>query len=332
MKKILLGAFALFAAMAVNAQVEIVALDADGYGVTSDGLEIPAGTIIGGEDSSIPVTVKYTDIYKPTSVSYGLNINGEDIEKASGFQGSVNGGNGNSAGGSNNTVLPADGCVYSVTPASDGYLYFIHKGSYNKKYIVFEMQDRIPYYFSLYGTNKTSGEYYYGEYNLFNGYTDVNANDDNNNIGNVASYWNEEYSEWIINEDYPIQFPYVYDTNLKSADNGGVSVIAFPVIGEYEYLCYATGSKMSLGYVLYSPDDDVTITTSPTSEEETWDPVTIYAAGTVAALAGSSETGISNITVAPTTADGTIYNVSGQRLSTLGKGINIVSGKKILVK
>ncbi|MCD8297193.1 MAG: hypothetical protein LUC88_06445 [Prevotella sp.] len=345
MKKILLGAFALFAALAVNAQVEIITLNSEDVGVIPKddeaGIEevdqeLAGGTIIGGEDSSIPVTVKYTDTYKPVSISYGLNINDEDIEKAKGLQGSTNGG-GSSATGSTDSSYPSEGCIYSVTPASDGYLYFIHKASYNKKYIVFEMRDRIPYYFSMYdATNDV-----YGEYNLFNGYTDVNAADDaGSNIGNVASYWNEEYSEWIINENYPIQWPEYYDTNLAAATSGGVSVIAFPVIGEYEYLCYATGSKMSLGYVLYSPDDDVTITTSPTSDES----VTIYKSGTVAALAsgsgednsgeGSGEEGsegISNVTI-NLDSTGAIYNIAGQRLSTMGKGINVVNGQKILVK
>ena len=40
-------------------------------------------------------------------------------------------------------------------------------------------------------------------------------------------------------------------------------------------------------------------------------------------------TAISSIT-AETNADGVIYNLAGQRMSKLAKGINIVNGKKVI--
>ncbi len=316
MKKILLGAFALFTAMAVNAQ-EIAIINEDDAVATSDGASLEAGDVVGqSEDGVLQVYVKLADTFKSNSVSYGLTINDVEVPSA-GMQGTTNGPGTAASDG----TYPTTGCIYAVTAPADGYLYFIHKPSYNKNYVVFEEQDRIPYKFTMYDT--AAG--IYGEYNLSNGYVDVVSNADGTNLGNVASYYNSDYSEWMITEGYPIQQAQYYDVAIQSATNGGVGVIAFPVVEGLEYLCFATGSKMSLGYVVYSATDDITVISTDPSGDGAWENEQIYP------LRGTN-TGISNITVAPTTADGAIYNVSGQRLSTLGKGINIVNGQKILVK
>ncbi|MCD8290282.1 MAG: hypothetical protein LUC91_02130, partial [Prevotella sp.] len=328
MKKILLGAFALFAAMTVNAQ-EIIAINADEVAQ----LQQDDGTILGGTEigatENLSLTVKFTDTYKSNALKYGLSMNGEDIEDGYGIQGSTNGA-ANGKEGQNSTVSPIDGCIYAVTPEKDGYVYFIHKPSYNKNYIVFEATDRIPYFFSMYDPTANV----YGEYNLSYGYTDSE--------GNVASYWNDEYSEWILNEDYPILRPEDYDTGLASAPSSScIGVIAFPVIGGqgYEYLCYATGSKISLGYVIFSEEDNITITTSHwvDSDKNQIDfdsPVTIYEPGKAPSNSGSTDEegsgeegseGINNVTI-NLDSTGAIYNIAGQRLSTMGKGINVVNG------
>ena len=46
---------------------------------------------------------------------------------------------------------------------------------------------------------------------------------------------------------------------------------------------------------------------------------------------GDTETGINSVTEAQSKQGG-IYNIAGQRLSKLQKGLNIVNGKKIIVK
>ena len=43
-------------------------------------------------------------------------------------------------------------------------------------------------------------------------------------------------------------------------------------------------------------------------------------------------TGIENINVNDNLGEGAIYNLAGQRINKLQKGINIVNGKKIMVK
>jgi hypothetical protein len=45
---------------------------------------------------------------------------------------------------------------------------------------------------------------------------------------------------------------------------------------------------------------------------------------------GEDPTGISTIDNAQLTVDGVIYNIAGQRVSKIQKGINIVNGKKFL--
>ncbi len=323
MKKILLGAFALFAVMAVNAQVEVIPVDADAFGLTEDTELAKPTQIASSESGDVTVWLPITGSYKPTSLSYGLNVAGEDVEKVNGFTGSSS--NPQPSGDIlTGYAYPTEGeGIYAISPENDGYIYAIHKATYNKNYVVFEEQDRIPYYLSYYDSTNAL----FGEYNLFYGFTDVNAADDGSNVGAVASYWDDDLSEWMMTVGYKIQCPYIYDPNLTNAANG-VSVIAFPVIGGLDYTILGTGTKMSLGYVIYSPTDDITITTNPTSEDETWGPVTIYAPGQLP-VAGA---GINNVTINLDSNDGKIYNISGQRLSSATKGINIVNGQKILVK
>ena len=43
-------------------------------------------------------------------------------------------------------------------------------------------------------------------------------------------------------------------------------------------------------------------------------------------------TGIENLTPTPSQGVGAIYNLNGQRVNELQKGLNIVDGKKVLVK
>ncbi len=309
MKKFLLGAFALCAALTVNAQV-IVALDADGDLEDPSGTALTGGTVIGGADTSIPVSVKFDDTYKSVSISYGLNINGEDIAKASGYTGNTN----PSPGASSASVgdyPTGGGGIYSVTAPADGYFYFIHKASYNKNYVVFEERSRIPYFLSYY--DSASG--ILGTVDLSNGYVDVN--------GNTASYYDSDWDEWFINDDYALLTPAGYIPALDNAANG-VSVIKFKAFEGCEYLCFGTGTKMSLGYVIYSDADNVTITTSPTSSDDTWDPVTI--------CSPSGSTGISSTVINVDSNSGKIYNIAGQRVNSNTKGLLIQDGKKYINK
>lgn len=54
--------------------------------------------------------------------------------------------------------------------------------------------------------------------------------------------------------------------------------------------------------------------------------------GNVSSESEGGTTGISNAIVSSNVENGVIYNLAGQRLSKLTKGINIVNGKKIFVK
>ena len=47
---------------------------------------------------------------------------------------------------------------------------------------------------------------------------------------------------------------------------------------------------------------------------------------------GDVITGINGLATVPSAGEGAVYNVNGQRMQTLQKGINIVNGKKVMVK
>jgi hypothetical protein len=167
MKKILLSAMALVAAMSVNAQ-EICTFNADNaLGLDSDnGTALSAGTVI-GETASIVASVGADDTYKPQSVKAVAG----DTEINGGLQGSTN--PKDEDGASSNTTLkvPVSGAYLQFEAKADGFLYVIHKASSNKAYTVFEEGEAIGYTFAAIGNKDPLPEVYEftlagaGEYN-----------------------------------------------------------------------------------------------------------------------------------------------------------------------
>ncbi len=323
MKKFLLCVFALFAAMTMNAQsLEIGIIDGDIIyeypEVVTDAekgtikYELPAGTMLGTTDH-VTCTNLYLDDFATTSVSYGLVVAGNEVNKnGSGLQGNTNG----PASAASAGTYPEQGCIYQFETSADcpdGYLYLIHKASYNKNYVVYEEQDRLPYFFSMYDSSAEI----YGSYDLM----DIDG----------AVTWSDQWQEYFVTEGYSILTPQDYDTNLSAATSSSASVIKFPVMAGVRYLCFATGSKMSLGYFIFS-DTDIEIRTTGQNTDSDGN---VLSSWDIALCEGNDNipTGISEVTTsAPIDENAPIYNVAGMQVTKTAKGILIQDGKKFINK
>ena len=113
MKKFLLSAAALMAAMTMNAQ-EVCVFNADNaMGLDSEnGTALTAGTVL-GETASIVATVGGDDTYKPQSATF--TVNGTDI--TGGLQGGTNPKDADGLVPATSLVQPAGECPPGVPKA-----------------------------------------------------------------------------------------------------------------------------------------------------------------------------------------------------------------------
>ncbi len=252
MKKILLSAMALVAAMSVNAQ-EVCTFNADNaLGLDSDnGTALSAGTVI-GETASIVASVGADDTYKPQSVKAVAG----DTEINGGLQGSTN--PKDEDGASSNTTLkvPVSGAYLQFEAKADGFLYVIHKASSNKAYTVFEEGEAIGYTFAAIGNKDPLPEVYQftlagaGEFNWLKdaGITSVEfAEQEYLKATDKAAY----DARWAAQDDGTTKW-----TNISA---GGIGVIKFPVFADCKYVVNASGSKITAGGFVFSTEDNVTI-------------------------------------------------------------------------
>lgn len=292
MKKILLSALAVLAAMSVNAQ-EIGRLDGAAVGLSSDASAVTAGTVLATTES-VTCSVLYDDNFKSTGFGegYAFTVNGTDFSVSGlGVQGSTNVGSTAASAG----TYPTTGCIYRFVPTKDGYLYVLHKGSNNKNYVVWEEEARVSYYFSMEDGGQSSTVY---DFEL-------------KNIEGATTY-DEELATYFVNADYAILQPKEYVTSFTGS---GASIIKFPVFANCKYDVHATGSKLTLVAFFFSENDDVTVTTGT---------ATLYAPGT----SGISNVTVNNAE----DANAPYYNLQGQRVNKDAKGILIQNGKKFINK
>ncbi len=256
MKKILLSAAAIFAAMSMNAQEfcsfnpdNALNLDAE------NGTALTAGTVI-GETTSIVATIGADDTYKPQSATF--TANGEII--SGGLQGGANPKDADGGTPATTLIQPASGAFLVFEAKADGFLYVMHKASSNKAYTVFEEGTAISYTFAAIG-------------------------DASSLLGGVYSFTlpyeveNEQFVvknpvEWAEQEFLKSTNPDAYAANWKeeTADDGttkktwdpaikisGLGVIKFPVYKDCKYIVNANGSKITAAGFAFSTEDNVLI-------------------------------------------------------------------------
>lgn len=313
MKKMLLSAALVMAAFTANAQVEVGYLNGEEHGIeftsSKDGTTaIEAGHVFCTTEH-LSVVGLYADSYvKPGMKPGTVSVNGTELtipERV--VQGNTNG-VGNSAA-TNDFASSIGKSMFQITSSADGYVYAIISASGNKNYVVYEDGEngglRVPYVFAMENTNDVAGAPAMFAY-------DLNAID--------GATFNEDLGEGLVvtylNDDFAITQASQM-AGAESTSTTGNGVIKFHVFADVPYQVFATGSKITLGAVVFDTTGDATITTSNGNT----------------LLQGSGDTGIAGVEVKEEVdANAPVYNIAGQRVSKDAKGLVIVNGKKYLRK
>ena len=311
MKKILLSAVALVAAMNVNAQAVSFNADNADYAAlnlsTESGTTLTAGTVIGKIDGAISFEIGAEDSYK--AQSRGPFTIGSATVNAGGLQGNSNPKDADNTAPSSSLKVPTSGAFFKVTCSKDGYLYVFQQASSNKAYTVFENDFAIGYTYAAIGDASTDLGAVYGfelkgagEYNYLKD----------------ADITSVEWPEQIYTRQKG-----TYDSHLDADGKwvniakSGLGVIKFPVFADCTYIVNANGSKMTAAGFYFDTTGDATVTVKSGDEE-----VNLLTGGT----AGISSTKI------VLNQNGAIYNIAGQRVANDYKGLVIKNGRKMIQK
>ena len=250
MKKFLLSAAALVAAMSVNAQEVCSFNPGNSMELADDGTALTAGTVI-GETASIVAKIGADDTYKKQDATF--TVGNETV--AGGLQGATNPKDADTGTPATTLKEPASGAFLVFEAKADGYLYVMHKASSNKAYTVFEEGTAISYTFAAIG-------------------------DETTDLGAVYQYTlpyevvNEQFAvqnsiEWAEQEFLKNTAPDKYAAHWTEAEDGtkswtaikinGLGVIAFPVYKDCKYIVNANGSKITPAGFAFSTEDNVII-------------------------------------------------------------------------
>ena len=243
MKKILLSALALVAAMSVNAQVFKVSAEANGIG--SDAVDVEAGKAWGSIEGVIDISNPFATQHKAVDCKNNdfnkVVIDGTEVETKDGVQGQDNP---KDADGGNSAVTfkeATGGAVIQIDAKKNGWVYIVAKLSTNKQYIVFEEGAPIGYKIAMENTDeRVKG----GVLNL-----EIKGEGEYNNL-TLDKYPNGLM--WVIRE-------YLGDAEAATAGNG-LGVFYFPVAEGCKYYAHATGSKISWSGIYFSETEAKTVT------------------------------------------------------------------------
>ena len=243
MKKFLLSAMALVAAMSVNAQVFKVSAEANGIG--SDAVDVAAGKAWGSIEGAIEVSNPFATQHKAVDCKNNdfnkVVIDGNAIETKDGVQGQDNP---KDADGGNSAVTfkeATGGAVIQIDAKKNGWVYIVAKLSTNKQYVVFEEGAPIGYKIAMENTDERVKD---GVLNL-----EIKGEGEYNNL-TLDKYPNGLM--WVIRE-------YLGNAEAETAGNG-LGVLYFPVAEGCKYFAHATGSKISWSGIYFSASEAKTVT------------------------------------------------------------------------
>lgn len=299
MKKILLSAVALVAAMSANAQV--FQMDGEAFGLSSEAVTVAAGAAWGTIDGALNISNAFETGHKLVDCKNNdytkVTIDGNEILTKNGVQGQDNPKDADGTGVGISLQEPAGGAVIGLEALADGWVYIISKLSTNKQYVVFEEGSPMGYKISM-----------------------ENANVDGNVI-NVEFEGEGEYN-YMSKEQYPDGLPWVirqYTGNPEAESAGnGLGVFYFPVVKGCKYLASASGSKISWSGIYFSASEAGSVKVSNDD-------------GAELALIDGGGTSI-NTAKAATSTDSAIYNLAGQKVGADFKGIVVKNGQKFIQK
>ena len=147
MKKILLSAMALVAAMSVNAQVFQV--NGSEQGLTSDLAPVEAGKAWGSIEGAIDISNPFATDHKVVDCKNDdftkVVIDGNEILTKDGVQGNDNPKDADGTGVGASLKEPVSGAVIEINAKKDGWVYIVSKLSTNKQYVVFEEGSPMGY-------------------------------------------------------------------------------------------------------------------------------------------------------------------------------------------
>jgi len=254
MRKILLSAAALVAAMSANAQVFKVSADANGIGSEEPYTSIEAGTVWGEIPGAATISNAFTTTHKAVDNKNDdfnkVIIDGNEIATSDGVQGQDNP---KDADGGNPAVTfnqATGGAVIQIDAKKDGWIYIVAKLSTNKQYMVFEEGLPIGYKIAMESNNEAIPG---GVLNL-----EIKGSGEYNNLTL------EQYPAgigWIIRE-------FTGDAEAASAGNG-LGVFYFPVAKDCKYLAHATGSKIMWNAVYFSETEAQSVAVANDAETRT---------------------------------------------------------------
>ena len=294
MKKILLSAVALVAAMSMNAQVFQV--NGEAQGLTSEVSDVAAGKEWGAIDGAVDITNAFATQHKVVDCKNNdyikVLIDGNEILTSGGVQGNDNP---KDADGNNPalTLKPAvSGAVIQLDAKKDGWIYIVAKLSTNKQYMVFEEGSAIGYKIAMEVKDDRISS---SVLNL-----EIKGEGEYNNIPEGTQV------QWVIKE-------YLNDTEAATAGNG-LGVLYFPVAKDCKYLAHATGSKISWSGIYFSENEAASIKVAKEDGTE------------FSILADPASVN----TIKADAQNGAIFNVAGQKVGANYKGLVIKNGKKTI--